>query len=156
MKCAGVVLAVVTLACGPLRAAQGCTPGTLGGETAAEFLTTYLGKNYDFCVTDETIAGTPSWSETDDLPPLSPREAIRSAKGELSALITDPQYWTLREIKLMPGGSQDKWIYVVCFEGPATSPYRGVSDEFHMMVLMDGKAVKPRVYSLPVSAPAAP
>ena len=154
MKRASVLLAVVILTCGPDLVAQGCRPGSLGGAFA--FDTTYRGKNYDSCVDLETIAETPSWSETDDFPPLSPREAIRSAKGELSALVTDPQYWTLREIKLMPGGSQDKWIYVVSFEGPATSPYRGVSDEFHMMVLMDGKAAKPRVYSLPVSAPAAP
>ena len=160
MKAAGIVLTIMTLGCGTLVAEQpGCVPGSLGGATAAYLSNIYHGKSYDFCVTEGTIAETPSWFANDDLPPLSPRGAIRSAKAELSALITGAEAWRLRQVELQPAGwndrmEEDKWIYVVSFHGPATTAYGGVVDEFRIIVLMDGKAVKPRVHSFPATEPA--
>ena len=112
-------------------------------------VSTYRGKDYDFCAPVKAIDQTPSWSEDEDFPPLSPRGAIRSAKGELSELVTDAENWTLREIELRGDPTKDKWIYIVSFGGPGT-PTGGGADgaEFRIMVLMDGKAVKPDVYPL--------
>jgi hypothetical protein len=88
---------------------------------------------------------TPSWVEDEDFPPLSPRAAVRSARDGLSALVTDPENWTMNGIQLQPGGSKDKWVYVVSFWGPMSSPYGGLVPEFRMIVLLDGTAVKPEI-----------
>src|ERR1051326_6542671 len=102
-------------------------------QTTITFHSYYDDKRYEFKVTSEMLEGSPTWSDGEDYPPLSPRRAFEAATSLLSRFIPNVEKWHKREIRLFPIDRQwnpinGKWIYVVEFGNPVvdeTNKYDG-------------------------------
>jgi hypothetical protein len=104
------------------------------------------GKRYDFNVHQKDLAQTPPWRTEDEFPPLSPRSAEMLARAQLKALVTEPERWNRGAIALHQLSGGDRWIYVVHFSGfhpPGVGD--GAVPQMRVVVLMDGRAIKPQV-----------
>ena len=107
-------------------------------------------KRFDFNVYSDELEGTPDWGPEDELPPLSPRKAERSARTLLGRMVESQERWSLHAIALHPLGLRNKWVYVVHFTGfhpPGVND--GAVPQMRVVVLMNGLAVKPEVSPYP-------
>ena len=124
----------------------------LPAQNAGSMLSYHDGKKYQFSFTHAELEQTPPWPSSVESPPLAPRVAIKIAQSYLSQLIPDGAQWRLKEVRLLPIGGGDKWIYVVGFLGPLPA---GVADgmvpEIGIVVMMSGVPVKPVISEHPTS-----
>ena len=142
------VAACLWLAAAPARA-QG---------NVATFSSYVDGKRFDFNVTRERLDRTPSWPESAEHPPLSPRKAMAVARAYLPALVEGADKWHRGDVTLTRvGAGEEKWVYLVGFSGNHPP---GVTDgpvpTMRVVVLMDGLAVDPDVSEHKLSRRAAP
>src|SRR5215218_4542563 len=79
-------------------------------------------QRYEFSVSQSALSDSPSWSDTEPFPPLSPRTAIAAAWEQLKALGTDPERWHMNNVSLVPIGPEGKWVYLVELEEPPPRP----------------------------------
>jgi hypothetical protein len=110
---------------------------------AASWSSHTRGVRWDFNLTRETLARSPTWPDSDPWPPLSPRRAIELAWAQLGTLVGDKEGWQLRSVSLKQVGPQRTWIYVVDIAEPPPRPDGGVHSSIGMIVLMDGTTVAP-------------
>jgi hypothetical protein len=98
------------------------------------------GKRYDAIVTPEEIQQSPSWPDTEEFPPLSPRKAIAAAIPVANSFGAGGRVTGVALKESFPG----KWIYIVGFvHGPANGPV----ELSNVVVLMNGHAVQPTLFS---------
>jgi hypothetical protein len=108
------------------------------------FTVEYAGKTYVFRISDGDLQKTPTWTPTQENPPLSPRRAIDVATRQLSALLPNGKDWRLHAVTLRP--IADRWIYLVEFLEPLREDGAAqLSSGFQLVVLMNGLAVTPKV-----------
>jgi hypothetical protein len=110
---------------------------------AAGFSSYVRGERWDFNVTHEALAQTPSWLPEDASPPLSPRKAIEVAAKQLQELVTDPERWRFSEVALYPVGPNEKWVYLIRFSEPPPRPEGGSHSLLGILVLMNGATASP-------------
>ena len=106
-------------------------------------------QRYEFSVSQSALSDSPSWSDTEAFPPLSPRTAIAAAWEQLKALGKNPNGWRMNNISLAPIGQEGKWVYLVELEEPPPRPDGGIHGSMKIVVLMDGKTVSPSVTPWP-------
>jgi len=104
---------------------------------------THNGYDYSIKVSDEDLAGTPSWNpEKTDAAPLALRKAIKIARANLKRFAPDStDKWDIENVNLHQMG-ENKWLYEVsfyCFL--AKCP--GANVGFTLYVKMDGTIVEP-------------
>jgi hypothetical protein len=104
------------------------------------------GKRYDAMVSIDEVQKSPSWLKTEEYPPLSPRKAITAAipvagsiggGGKVTGITLQPTF------EQMP----EKWIYVVSFARGASGNSDGPVELSNVAVLMDGRAVQPKLFN---------
>jgi hypothetical protein len=104
-------------------------------------------KNYTITISREALANSPAWKDDQENPPLSARKAIKLANETKDSLVKDSKdyKWKLRDAALTPAGDE-KWYWVIYYEaefrGGAST---GTPHFLRLVVLMDGKVVKPEV-----------
>ncbi|HEY6183279.1 MAG TPA: hypothetical protein VIW67_13610 [Terriglobales bacterium] len=106
------------------------------------------GTTYEFSLSFTELGDSPSWSPTDNDPPLSPKKAVEAAKTFLLSLTGDKIDWRISTIKLHKYHERDsKWVYFVQFdEMPRTTGvYDGPVQVFEVVVYMTGKVIEPQV-----------
>lgn len=104
------------------------------------------GKRYDFEVYEDDLALTPSWRADEEFPPLSPRKAEASARGQLKKLIEQSERWTRGGIALEQMSGGDKWVYIVYFSGfHPPGVIDGMVPQMRLVVLMNGRVIEPRI-----------
>jgi hypothetical protein len=108
------------------------------------------GRRYDSTITPEMRVSSPDWLESDANPPLSARRAIMLAETTLRATLKDqdesgkPDVRYMTGANLVPLGGR-KWAWKVAYIWlPRIGGLRGKPFSFHVFVLMDGTAVKPK------------
>ena len=126
--------------------------GTVGwlAQADANSVSSYFdGKRYDFTFTCEELEATPAWPGTEAHPPLEPREALNIARGQLDTLVPNASEWRLGEISLRQACTPDQWYYVVSLSPPPPRPDGGITPIFDLVVLMNGRAIRPDVSPWP-------
>jgi hypothetical protein len=110
----------------------------------------FQGDGYDFEVTEQQLTSSPPWLATADNPPLSARAAIQAARPVVLQLTPGDDRWRITEVNVRHVHDQ-WWVYVVGF-APPPPPIGGpmnsavsVYDTLRVVVLMDGRAVVPKV-----------
>ena len=104
------------------------------------------GKRYKFDVYQKDLTLAPPWKTEEAFPPLSPRRAEMSARGQLKELVTEPDRWSRGAIALHQLSGGDRWIYVVHFSGfQPPGVIDGAVPQMRIVVLMDGNVIKPTV-----------
>lgn len=110
-------------------------------------------KQCDFAVMPDDVRGTPAWKDGADNPPISARAAIARAAAVLPSVArqlpldvetygADP--WGFESLKLVPLGSDDRWIWVVNYRAIGRSA-SAPAHHLELAVLMNGEVVKPKV-----------
>lgn len=103
-------------------------------------------KRYDFEIYEDDLARTPAWPSNEEFPPLSPRKAETAARDQLRKLVEQPEKWSRRAIELRPMSDGDKWVYVVHFNGfHPPGVLDGAVPQMRLIVLMDGRAIEPKI-----------
>ncbi|MEI7728378.1 MAG: hypothetical protein WCO56_02355 [Verrucomicrobiota bacterium] len=102
-----------------------------------------LGKRFGFEVTGERVLKTPIWKADADSPPLAPRRADQLATAKFRKLISDTKGWKRGSITLVDAGDSLHWYYVIHFV--QMDEFSGVPPTLHVIVLMDGTVVEPRI-----------
>jgi hypothetical protein len=104
------------------------------------------GKRYDFDVYQDDLNRTPAWQTNEEFPPLSPRKAEAAARRQLDKLVEHAERWNRRIVALHQMSDSDKWVYVVHFSGfHPPGVLDGAVPQMRLVVLMDGRALEPRV-----------
>jgi hypothetical protein len=106
-------------------------------------------KQYAVRVPDEALEKSPSWKDDAENPPLSAKKAIKLATEMKDSLVKDSKNykWTLTSARLEPAGG-GKWYWLIYYE--AQFPIgTGIPDHLRLVVLMDGKVIKPEVRKYP-------
>lgn len=105
---------------------------------------THNGYDYSIKVSDEDLAGTPSWNpERDDTAPVSLRKAIKIGRANLKRFAPDStDKWDVEKVILHQMG-KDKWLYEVSFYCFLARCGTGANDGFTLYVKMDGSIVEP-------------
>jgi hypothetical protein len=130
---------VVTVALGgPLYADGGFTIASYDGAD---------NKGYVIDVHDADLLKSPVWKSTDENPPVSAGDAIRSATklrdARLRPLKERP--WKLASADLCQVEGVDRWYWQIQFERPSHDKEgRETKDEFLAIVLMNGVVPSPR------------
>src|SRR5258706_3061221 len=110
------------------------------------------GQGWSYVVRERDLGKTPRWRQQDDVPPLAPRAAVRSARESLRRMTCkDVDRWEVRQVALQPiASAADVWVYVIKFAEPLAMPTRAVAGSgfprvVDVVVLLDGTAVAPSV-----------
>lgn len=113
-------------------------------QSPASFFSYHDGKRFEFEVTSEQLANSPSWAAEQDNPPLPARRAFEVASAYLRKLMPDAEKWQRGGLRLVP--VREKWVYVVEFtEPPPGNMSTHLSTPFGVVVLMSGEAVEAKV-----------
>ena len=118
----------------------------------AERITIYsysFSNQYVVRVSGEDLEKSPSWKDDAENPPLSAKKAIKLATEMKDSLVKDSKNykWTLTSARLEPAGG-GKWYWLIYYE--AQFPIgTGIPDHLRLVVLMDGKVIKPEVRKYP-------
>ena len=109
-----------------------------------------LTEQWNFYITEVTLEKLPVWAKDEPYPPLSPRRAIEVAQSMIPKLTPDA---TIRELELISLHRPqhhvlpDFWIYVVEYRVCRNRSRSGPFQPVHVLVLMDGTPVIPRITS---------
>jgi len=106
-------------------------------------------QRFEFSISPSALSASPSWSDSEPFPPLSPRTAIAAAWEQLKVLGKNPEGWRMNNVSLVPIGPEGKWLYLVELEEPPPRPDGGIHTSMRIVVLMDGKTVSPSVTPWP-------
>lgn len=117
-----------------------CSPA-LGNSVSSYF----DDKRFDFEFSCDDLRSGPAWLDENDNPPLAPREALRIARVQLSALMQNSERWRLSKVVLRPACTEHHWFYVVAFSPPPPRPDEGITSAFELVVLMNGQTIEPKV-----------
>ena len=101
------------------------------------------GKHYRNSFTDEEIASTPIWDDTQSTPPVTPRAAVVAARSCLQRLNLPIKKWDVSRIELQPAGDDGHWLYQVLFMEHLDGSKPSLRTGFEVTVLMNGVAVVP-------------
>lgn len=104
-------------------------------------------KNYVVTILSDAVAKSPSWKDDEENPPLSAKKAIKLANEMKDSLVKDSKdyKWKLDEATLKPAGDE-KWYWLIRYEAQFQGAASiGVPPFLCLVVLMDGKVVKPEV-----------
>ncbi len=104
-------------------------------------------KQFKVKVTREALEKSPAWKDDAENPPLSARKAIKLANETKESLVKDSeQYvWKLRSVSLEPAG-EGRWYWLVNYEAHVRrGGSTGIPPNLRLVVLMDGKVIKPEV-----------
>jgi hypothetical protein len=114
------------------------------------------GKQFRFKVLAAELQKTPAWPADAAHPPLDPRKAAEIARKQMDELVSDGTKWPLYEIRLATMGDGLHWIYIVAFELPRNPEIATFGiDNFRVIVLMDGRVIKPAIMPYPRPGPSA-
>jgi hypothetical protein len=129
----------------------------LAGAVAVVFLTSAaraeivlasyaFSKQYIVTISDEALEKSPTWKDDADNPPVSARKAIELANETKDALVKDSKQfkWRLGSASLRPAG-KGKWYWLVYYEALFQGVSTGFPHHLRLVVLMDGKVIKPEV-----------
>ena len=91
---------------------------------------------------------SPAWQDNADNPPISARRAIQLAGQMRRTLFKDNEdyHWQLYAAEIGFGRNRRCW-WDVHFLARSTTGGSGVPDDLHVIVLMDGTVLKPKVSS---------
>jgi hypothetical protein len=106
-----------------------------------------ISANYTVTVTREALAKSPLWKDDEENPPFSAKKAIKLANEMKDSLVEDSKdyKWKLDEATLKPAGGE-KWYWLIRYEAQFQGGASiGVPPFLCLVVLMDGKVVKPEV-----------
>jgi hypothetical protein len=141
----GVVIALIVL---NVRAVP-----LLAGKGLASYAE---GKQFFTAVKDEDLQATPKWEATDDNPPLSAHRAINLATAMKNLLVKDSENhkWEFEAADLHFDKYVDRWYWEVTFwalskRGQLPQHWA----ELQLVVLMDGKVIRPDVKPYPLPKP---
>lgn len=98
------------------------------------------GKRYDAMSSVEELQRSPSWRKTEEYPPLSPRKAISVAILMAAKIGGGGRVTGVTLQEALPG----KWIYIVGF---VRGPDNGPVEFLNIVVLMNGHAVQPKLFT---------
>jgi hypothetical protein len=108
-------------------------------------------KQYSVTVSSDALENSPSWKDDAENPPLSAKKAIKLATEMKDSLVKDSKdfKWSLESTSLRPA-SGDKWYWLVSYEARFQGAgSTGVPHNLRLIVLMDGKVIKPEVRKYP-------
>jgi hypothetical protein len=115
--------------------------------TTVSFWSYAFGKCYSVAVTQAALDKAPVWKDDSDNPPVAARKAMRLADRLKDKLVkdNDKYRWKREEAALQEAG-EGQWYWVVSYK----AVYRGrcssgVAPFLHLVVLMDGTVVEPKV-----------
>jgi hypothetical protein len=123
-------------------------------EEKTVFVGREIGRTYTVSVTPRDLDKTPSWDRGKPDPPLSARQALKTATECRNRLVKDDLEWTwkLTSIGLrhrLSRESGQKWFWVAYFQAwPVRCCLEGSPPDLYVVVLMDGSVVTPVVKSL--------
>ena len=102
-----------------------------------------FGKRYEVTFTFEALDKTPKWGEDDENPPLSARKALKAANKMKDSLVKDAKgfKWRLVSLDLTPADGE-RWYWIAHYKA-LTQKGTGRPPSLKLVVLMDGRAVKP-------------
>lgn len=112
---------------------------------------TAFGKTYVSAVSEAKLLESPAWDEGESNPPVSARSAMNLARIALEAAIELPEdcEWQQGSLQLMRPPMSDRrnerWVWFVRFDGVKKTGVLPGSHKIQIMVLMNGKVVKPTV-----------
>ena len=90
------------------------------------------------------MALVPKWEDSQDCPPLAPRQAELAAQKALLKLMPEISNWKTEKISIRRAGYPSNWIYIV--ELTTLFPQgevRGKHEEMEIVVLMNGIVINP-------------
>lgn len=110
-----------------------------------------FGKTYKSHVAKEVADKTPRWSNREENPPVSPREALKLADKMLRSIAKAPKGWKWQAMHLNMLLGENPCLWFVTYQGVPVEP-EGVSSipyhEITLIVLMDGTVIKPEITEL--------
>jgi hypothetical protein len=136
MASSGIIVSLALA--GPLYADGGFTITSYAGDN---------GKGYVTDVFDADLSKSPAWKSTDENPPVSAGNAIRSAATLRDARVrpVKERPWKLASADLCHAEDVDRWYWQIEFDRPDHDEEgREVGAQFVVIVLMNGVAVPPR------------
>ncbi len=107
-------------------------------------------KTYKSCLTGDALRdafdNSPTWDQTTNSPPVSPKEAIQIAEKMRKSVVKAPDDWKWRtkDVHLFLLG--DHCLWHVTFQAMPKQPDAGLvppHEEITLIVLMDGAVIKP-------------
>jgi hypothetical protein len=106
-----------------------------------------FGKQFQVIVPYAALDKAPKWTEADENPPLSAKKALKAANKMKDSLVKDNDKfkWSLHSLALTPARG-DRWYWMAEYRahvrrGGSSGPPRSL----RLVVLMDGKAIQPKV-----------
>ena len=122
-------------------AASPCDPGEWA------WASYYREQSQVFCITETQALGSPKWTDTSSIPPLSLARAAEIAMRQLGIIAGDPTGWTITGAELNPFWIiEDRWIWIIQLAPP--EHLRSPNGSYHPVaipVLMNGESVPPRI-----------
>ena len=107
----------------------------------------YVGRNYETCISKDQLENTPKWVDGAPDPPLSARSAKEIATVQLHEQVKEADAWRVDEIALTLIMNDDRWVYIVSFSPPRSeSANESLASPFKIVVLMDGTVVKATLF----------
>ncbi|QEG21986.1 hypothetical protein [Mariniblastus fucicola] len=110
------------------------------------------GDSFSWSIRQEALKASPTWSATEENPPLSVRKALGIADEIASNMNTETKQfdvgkWTFDSLDLVPldnnlySENRSKWCYLVPFQGVRLSGHSGPPYVMSMLILMDGRVI---------------
>jgi hypothetical protein len=106
------------------------------------------GKCFKIDIRDKELLKSPAWEPDSPNPPLAARKAIEVATEQQRKLVKDSKdhKWEFVAADLTPDPKVDRWYWTVIFQAFAKAGQRtDDSDELRLIILMDGRVLKPNV-----------
>lgn len=109
-----------------------------------------FGKTYKSCLTADALRDafdkSPTWDQTTDSPPVSPKKAIQLAEKMRKSVLKAPDDWAWHAMDVHLFLSGDQCLWHVTFQATPKQPDAGFvppHEEITLIVLMDGAVIKP-------------
>lgn len=115
---------------------------------SAQIYSYAFGTKYEVTISRNALEKSPAWEHSADNPPVSPRKAIDLANAIKDSLVKDTtrHEWRLVSASLVPANAPGKWYWLVRYEAHVrVGGSSGIPDHLQLVVLMDGKAIQPKV-----------
>ncbi|HVA45004.1 MAG TPA: hypothetical protein VNH11_01340 [Pirellulales bacterium] len=108
-----------------------------------------FGKTYKSRMAHDALLNSPTWDkEKADIPPVSPRKAIRLAEKMRNSVVKAPDDWEWHTVDLHLFLEGDHCVWHATFQAMPIEPAAGLvprHEEVTLIVLMDGTVIEPVV-----------
>lgn len=106
-----------------------------------------FGKTYKSRVDRNVVSQTPAWDETEESPPVSPRQALKLVDKMRRSIAKAPDGWEWKAMNLHLFVGENPCAWYVMYQAVPVEPEEGPIPfhELTLIVLMDGTVIKPVV-----------